>query len=368
MGVEEELLLVDWRTGAPSAKAESLLRDDQSDQPDQDAPAPESGMIEGELQQQQIETDTAPCSTLDELADEIRRWRRSADDLARSVGARVAALGTSPLPVSPEVMPKARYQRMVEHFGLTTVEQLSCGCHVHVDVESEEEAVAVLDRIRVWLPAILALSANSPYWQGIDSRYASFRAQAWSRFPSAGPTDVFGSAAAYTTRVEALVASGVLLDRGMIYFDARASDKYPTVEIRVADVCLEVDDAVAVAGLIRALVDTAADEHRAGIAPAAVPTDLVRMAAWRASRSGVGSDLLDPLTCRPRPALDVIAALLEHVGPALRANGDQDRVDHAVEEILRRGSGATFQRALANRADGDLSGITLAAAERTLGD
>ena len=94
----------------------------------------------------------------------------------------------------------------------------------------------------MWLPVLLALSANSPFWQGRDTGYASFRSQAWTRFPTAGPTEIFGSAAAYEARAAGLVDTGVLLDRGMIYFDARLSHKYPTVEIRVADVCLHAED------------------------------------------------------------------------------------------------------------------------------
>ena len=176
------------------------------------------------------------------------------------MGARVAALATSPLPVMPELTPSPRYRAMNERFGLTTTEQLTCGCHVHVGVADDEEGVAVLDRIRIWLPVLLAISANSPFWQGRDTGYASFRSQAWTRFPTAGATEIFGSAAAYHERAEALVASEVLLDHAMIYFDARLSHKYPTVEIRVADVCLHAEDSVVVAGLARALVETAARE------------------------------------------------------------------------------------------------------------
>ena len=129
------------------------------------------GTLEGELHQQQLETDTRPHTDLGELS---RRAARVATSGRRPplapVGARVAALATSPLPVTPRTTPKDRYLRMAEQFGLTHAEQLTCGCHVHVSVESAEEGVAVLDRIRVWLPVLTALSANSPYWQGQDTR------------------------------------------------------------------------------------------------------------------------------------------------------------------------------------------------------
>jgi gamma-glutamyl:cysteine ligase YbdK (ATP-grasp superfamily) len=147
-------------------------------------------------------------------------WEALAVRAAREVPARVVASGTSPMPVRPEHVHDSRYDQMVERFGTTEAEHLVCGCHVHVSVASDEEAVGVIDRIRVWLPAWLAINANSPFWQGQDTGYASFRSQAMVRWPSAGPTEVFGSAAAYHRIVSDMVASRVLLDEDMVYFDA----------------------------------------------------------------------------------------------------------------------------------------------------
>jgi glutamate---cysteine ligase / carboxylate-amine ligase len=133
---------------------------------------------------------------------------------------QVAALGTSPVAVEPELTDSSRYQKMADAFGLTAYEQLTCGCHVHVQISSPEEGIAVLDRIGPWLAILLALSANSPFWQGRDSAYASFRYQAWGRWPCAGPTGVFGSARAYQDTVRQMVRTGTVLDTGMIYFPA----------------------------------------------------------------------------------------------------------------------------------------------------
>jgi len=361
VGVEEELLLVDARTGEPRSVASAVVAH-AAQAPQR---APDAGTLDAELQQQQIEIDTAPVADIADLAPQLRAWRRTADELARRSGARVAALATSPLPVQPEATVKARYQAMAEHFGLTTTEQLTCGCHVHVAVSSPEEGVAVLDRIRVWLPSLLALSVNSPYWQGQDSGYASFRSQSWNRFPSAGPTPIFGSPERYRDFTDALVASGVLLDHAMIYFDARLSQRYPTVEIRIADVCLHLEDTVLVAALARGLVETAATTWRHRAPAPDVPTELVRLATWRAGRSGLGAALLDPLTARPRRAVDVIATLLGHVLPALEASGDADLVAESWARLRERGTGAAAQRAWA--ADTDLHEVVRRAAEATLG-
>jgi len=141
---------------------------------------------------------------------------------------------------------------MAELFGLTAHEQLTCGCHVHVGISDADEGVAVLDRVGPWLATLLALSANSPFWQGRDSEYASFRYQVWGRWPSSGPAGPFGTSRAYRETIEQMVDSGTLIDPGMVYFDARLSERYPTVEIRIADVCLRAEDAVLVAALARA--------------------------------------------------------------------------------------------------------------------
>ena len=365
LGVEEELLLVDPRSGRPVPLAGSLVRGGHAPVPT-GTPAGPFGGLDAELQQEQLETATPPRTELQDLALDLRRLRRTADDAARSVGARIAALATSPLAVAPRLTPTRRYRAMRQQFGLTCAEQLTCGCHVHVAVASDDEGVAVLDRVRPWLAVITAIAANSPYWNGSDTGYASYRTQAWSRWPSSGPTDVFGSAAAYRAVVDQMVSTGSLLDEAMVYFDARLSWRYPTVELRVADVCLDVDDAVLVAGLARALVDTAAAQWRAGVPPSDVPTAVLRLAAWRASRSSLGDRLVHPHDLRPRPAVSVVQALFDHVRPALDASGDLAYVEAMLDRVLARGSGAVRQRAVAVTS-GRLADVVADAVERTTG-
>jgi carboxylate-amine ligase len=366
LGVEEELLLVEPVSGLPVAVAGTLLRL-QPPEPTEESADRQSGggEVGAELQQQQIEVNTSPTATLAELRDQLAGGRRRADELAVRTGARIAALATSPLPVTPETTPTSRYLAMADHFGLTTAEQLTCGCHVHVEVTSDDEGVGVLDRMRVWLPVLLALSTNSPFWQGNDSRYASFRSQAWNRFPSAGPTQRWGSAAAYHHEVDLMVSSGVLLDRHMAYFDARLSDRYATVELRVSDVCLSVGDTVLVAALARALVETAAADWAGGTPAPDVSTGVLRLATWRAGRSGLAGDLLDPFTLRPRPAHEVTDQLLDHVRPALKETGDEAQVDSAWQDVKARGTGADFQRQVWEDS-GDLAEVVRQSSTRTI--
>ncbi|MBV2353052.1 glutamate--cysteine ligase [Streptomyces sp. J2-1] len=344
VGVEEELLLVDPDSGEPSAMSAAVLaRADRAD-PGQD-------VFEKELFGQMLEFATHPRADMAELGAEIGRCREAAARHAEGIGCAVAALASSPLPVSPSVSMNERYQWMADQYGIATREQLVCGCHVHVAVESDAEGVAVLDRIAPWLAVLSALSANSPFWQGQDSGYASYRSRVWERWPSAGPAGPFGSPEAYHRRVADMVATGVILDEGMVYFDARLSARYPTVEIRVADVCLRAETAVLLATLARALVETAAREWRAGRPAPAHPVGLLRMAAWRAAHSGVDGDLLDPVSMRPRPAGEVVGALLDHVRDALTGSGDLRAAEKGVARLLDAGNGAREQRALLERTE-----------------
>ena len=150
----------------------------------------------------------------------------------------------------------------------------------------------------------------------------------------------------------------------MAYFDARLSDRYPTVEIRVTDVCLFLADAVLVAALARALVETAAVEWAEGKPAADVSAGLLRLATWRAGRSGLGGDLLEPFTLRPRPAYLVVEQLLEHVRPALEAAGDAGQVARAWRELRVRGTGADFQRRIREESGG-LSEVVRQSLSRT---
>jgi glutamate---cysteine ligase / carboxylate-amine ligase len=381
VGVEEELLVVD-PSGVPVAlgphaldvasrrgegeNAEEHDRTERENAPEQDSG--DAAHLMPELKAQQLELGTSVCRTLTQVDAQLRHWRSRADAAAAAVGARVAALATAPVPVEPSPTEGKRYARLHDAFGLTAREMLTCGCHVHVGVEDEEEGVAVLNRIRVWLPVLTALSANSPFWDGEDTGYASYRTQVWHRWPSAGPNDVFTDAAEYHRLIDEVLATGTVLDTGMVYFDARLSDTWPTVEVRVADVALRVEDAVTLAGLVRGLVETAARQARQGDPAPAVRPELLRLASWRAGRSALTGDLVHPRTGRPAPAAEVLAALHDHVRAALVDTGDEQRISHGLAELLRRGTGADLQRRVHRESGGDLRAVVRAAVAATAGE
>ena len=350
-GVEEELLIVDPESGMLLALADLMLPGlVPPKEPDAarilatEKPVHEGADFSYELKLEQIETQTHPCLDSTELLRQLKRGRALADQAARAHGGRVAALATSPQGSATHLTPNPRYMTMQQRFGLTVRNQLTCGLHVHTFVQSPEEGVAVMDRIRDKLAVLIALSANSPFWNGAETGFESYRTQAWNRWPGSGPTMIFGSLPVYRRVVTRLVQSGVLMDEGMVYFDARLCRQHPTVEIRVADVCLRAEDAALIAVLVRALVESAAREWNDGVDPAPVPTLLLRMAAWQASNCGLLGELLDFGTFTPAPAADVVRALVDFVAPVLEEQGELEMVRVGVERILAEGTGSQLQR------------------------
>jgi carboxylate-amine ligase len=350
-GVEEEFFLADETDGSPREDAEAILADAR-------ARADES--MDHELRSAMVETGTAVCADTESLQRQLVSSRRTLVEAAASRQARALATGTHPTARAQRVGygDDERYRRMAEVFAQLADEALVCGCHVHVQVPDRERGVHVIDRIGGWLPVLLAIAANSPFWEGNDSRFDSWRARVWSRWPTAGPTSPFGTHAGYEKRAEALIQAGAALDRGMLYYDARLAERYPTVEIRVADVCLDVMDAVLVAALARALVVTAIDDR---VSAPSVPVELKRAAGFAAARWGLGAQLFDPRTLRPAPAPDVVAGLIDEVRDALDEAGDTGLATEGVQRVLRRGNGATQQRAAWHRggASGVLDAVTL---------
>jgi carboxylate-amine ligase len=287
IGVEEEFLLVDPATCGPAPLA---------------FPRPATG--------------TPGLGDLEDLRSTLVGLRRRAAGEADRHGAVLVASGTSPFGVE----------------GRPSDPRLTCGCQVQVAAGSPEEAIGVVDRIRPWLPVLVAIAANSPFWRGADTDYASYRTQIPGRPPAVGVGTAFGS---------------------------------PVVDVRVADVQIEVDDAVLVAALTRALVHTAAQRWREGRPPAPVRPEVARLATWRASRSGLAAVLVDVTGRRPVPARVMVGKLLAHLQDALEETGDLGTVQELMADLMGRGTGAARQRD-AYRDRGRLEDVVRMLADRTV--
>jgi carboxylate-amine ligase len=356
LGLEEELLLVDPETREVAPVAQQVLKAHREHGRGRLGTEAAADELDQELFRHQVETRTDPATDLADALAQVVEARRTAGEAAAAVGAAVVACGIAPLGGDlAEVSPSSRYREMVETYGDIARSAGTCGMHVHVGIESDEEGVAVIDRVAPWLPVLLAVSANSPYFRGHDTGHASWRSQVWSRWPSAGPTEQFRSLEGYREACRALLESGAARDDGMLYFDARLSAGQPTVELRVFDVCTDPEDAVLVAALGRGLVEVAARAWAAGDDLPAWRAEALRSAQWRAARYGLSECLVHPLHRELRPAREVLEDLVEHVRPALEEAGDLERVRAGVDR-LSAGGGAVRQRAAFERT-GEVSGV-----------
>jgi carboxylate-amine ligase len=343
VGVEEEYQIVDVKTGVLRPRSLSILRRAREAVGEQVTP---------EMYLSQIEIGTPVCRSLAEVRAELTRLRREVDEAAGREGCRIAAAGTHPFSHwdEQEVTPRRRYVGIVEEYEQLAREHLIYGCHVHVGIKDREAAVRVMNRARLWLAPLLALSANSPFWLGADTGYASYRTESWRRWPMAGTPHEFASRSEYDALVETLVATGSVADATKIYWDVRPSARYETLEFRVTDVCLTVDEAVMVAGLIRALARTCHAQVMRGEPLAQVRPELLRAAKWRAARYGLDADLVDVERGEAVPAGELVERLLARLRGALEEDGAWEEVSELVSATLKRGNGAARQRAAFGRA------------------
>ncbi|CAN5265743.1 glutamate--cysteine ligase [soil metagenome] len=341
MGVEEEFLLVDPHSGAPVPKNSEVARF-----------AAEQGVdLQLELTTCQVETATDVLATRTDLLSEITRLRTAAAKAAHECGAQLLAVGLPPtVPHEFPITDKPRYRAIAEQFGMIAREQGICGCHVHVAVPDRDTAVHVCNRLRGWLPKLLALSANSAIYRNTDTGYASWRSILWARWPSAGPPPHLASAAEYDAEVAMMENAGVMLDDGMVYWDARPSANFPTVEVRVADVPATAAETVLLATLIRAAVMTAlAGIDRREPEPR-IPDHVLRASYWRSSRYGLD---------------EVSQGFVDELGPALDALGEYEYVRTELARVQRDGNGAVRQRRAWQRR-GDIRDVLAEAASATV--
>ncbi|MGK2882971.1 MAG: glutamate--cysteine ligase [Mycobacterium sp.] len=357
LGVEEEFHLVDLKTRRLTARAPELLGE-------------LSDSYVAELQRCVVEMNSGVVDTLDGLRADLQRHRRVLVDTAAKLGMGVVAAGAAPLavPAEMQVTQTARYRQMMADYQLLAREQLICGTQVHVGLPNRDEAVAVANRISAYVPTLLALSASSPFWSdGSDTGYCSARTLVWQRWPTTGLAAPVSTAAEYDKLVAELVATGVIADAGMVYFDVRPASAAPTLELRVCDSCPSVDTIVLIAGLFRALVEREVVALRAGIPAIEVAPPLGRAALWRAARSGLEGELVDIDGTVARPAAEVVADLVRSLRPQLEATGDLEMVTELTAQVLIAGTSAARQRR-ALRRRGRLTDVVDQLLAETAGD
>ncbi|MBG6135139.1 carboxylate-amine ligase [Longispora fulva] len=347
-GVEEEFLVVDPASRVVVPHAEGVIRR---------ARERLGARVSGEITKMQLETKTDPCGSAKELFAQLTEARGVLGACAAAEGVRVVATGTSVLAgtVPPPITEGARQDRGIAKFRGLHDEQAICAVHVHVEMPDRDRALRVSNHLRPFLPVLITLTANSPFWDGRDSGYASWRTTVWPRWPVAGPPPFFTSVAHYDGLIDTFLSVGALVDTGTIFWDIRPSVSHPTIEIRVADVPITAEESALYAALVRALVvHVGAAVDRGEDGPEVSP-ELLRVAYWQASRDGLAGDGLDVRTGLLVPAAEQVRNLFDLVRPVLEDNGDLDLVSGWLRRLFDGGTGATRQRAAAERA-GDPAG------------
>ena len=348
LGVEEEYLLV----GADTLVAVPAVEDVFDH-----VPAELRESVQHEYVRSQIEVASPPVVDLQQLWHALGELRFGVSEAAAKAGARLLAVGASPAPgPDVEIVDVPRYHRMVERFGDLSPGGGSCGMHVHVGIPDAETGVQVLNHLRPWLPILQAATANSPFFAGRDTGYASWRSMLWERWPTVGATPYLRDHDEYERMIAGLIASGAMLDDGMLYWYARLSARYPTVEVRIGDVCPTLDDTLLIAALIRGLVGTVLADVGDGKPAPNPPHHLLNAAHWRAARDGLEGRAVDPETLETRPAWHLMRQLFDRVRPELERHGDLELVTVLMGRLRARGTGAARQRAV-YAASGDLADV-----------
>jgi carboxylate-amine ligase len=338
IGVEEEYQLVDADTGALRSRARDVLTADWTAE------------IRPELQETTLEIGTRICDSAQELDRELRRLRFQVATTAAAEGLEIAAAGTHPFSRWEEQVTTSggRYDRIVDRFRRIARDEHNFGMHVHVAVPPEQDRIALLNVVRVFIPHLIALCASSPFYEGDDSGYSSYRMVLWRRWPNSGIPPRLTSRDEYRRFVDHLIRSGAIGDERNLYWGIRPHAIYPTLEFRVTDACPCVDDAVAVAALIRALVVAAnegviVEPRCAGYSEVAEHAVLANN-EWGAMRFGLDARLVDPgADADGVPIRDAIRRLVDRVGPVAERLGDGPALGR-IETILERGNGADRMR------------------------
>ena len=304
-------------------------------------------LVSAELFESLVEFHTPVCASIADVKRELYRIRAHALSVASAQGLRLGSAGTHPFGLfeNQRVTRRERYRALVAELQYAARRELIFGLHVHVAVDDPDFAVRVLGPLQSHLGELVALSASSPFWRGRATGLASCRHVIFSAFPRSGPPPRFESYEQYATVVGELVACGCIEDYTRIWWDVRPHPRFGTVEVRVMDAVSRIEDAVALAAYVQALVARYRAEYDAGRALREAHPMLTRENKWRAERHGLEATVIDLQGGGPVPIARMIETTLRDVAPHARDLGS-DRELEGIRRILHDGNGADRQRAV----------------------
>ncbi|MEM0923217.1 MAG: carboxylate-amine ligase [Pseudomonadota bacterium] len=338
LGIEEEFLIVDRETrDLVREPSEAFLADCSTETGTHLAP---------EFLQCQVEIGTGVHQTARAAGEELRRLRMGIAKAAACHGYAPIAASTHPFAHwrQQSHTRKERYDALNIALGATVRRMLICGCHVHVGIEDPDLRIDLMNQAAYFLPHLLALSCSSPFWEGEDTGLASYRLTVFDALPRTGLPDVMASYAEYRRLVDHLIDAGCIEDATRIWWDIRPSDKFPTVEQRVTDVCSRVEEAVTIAALFQTILcylwRLRAQNQRWRVYPAI----LVNENRWRAQRYGTKGELVDHGQQAMTNYADLLDEMLELIAEDADAMDSTAEVE-AARRIVREGTSADRQRA-----------------------
>jgi len=332
IGIEEELMILDAETNELANAIESLLE-----------PTP-AGEIKPELMESVLEVSTDPCPSTAVAAEQLRALRQQVAQTAASKNLRIGAAGTHPFAMweDQRVVARPRYRDLISALRFVARQELIFGMHVHVGIDDPEKAIHVANGMRVHIPVLLALSANSPFWRADATGLASTRTPIFRAFPRVGMPPTYKGWADYERRIEFMVKTNVIEDYTYLWYDVRPHPNFGTVEIRVMDSQTHVEHTLGLAAFTQALVRELALHYEAGKHLSRYPFEMLDENKWLAARHGLEGELVD-LPKSERVATRALARrLLDRMREHAQDLGSGTELA-AVEDLLERGNGAARQ-------------------------
>ena len=300
--------------------------------------------VKPEMHQSVIEIGTGICRNIQEAREEIRDIRSQMVGLARANGLRLAAGGTHPFAhwASQDIYPDERYHTIVEDMKMVARANLIFGLHVHIGVEDRETAIQLMNGARYFLPHILALSTNSPFWLGMDTGLRSYRCKVFDKFPRTNIPDLYASWSEFEDYVDLLIRTGCIDNAKKIWWDIRPHPHFPTLEFRICDMPMRLEESIAIAALCQAVLAKLYQLHKQNLTFRHYSRALIMENKWRAARYGLDGKLIDFGKQEEVPARRLIAEILEFVSDVVEELGSREEIGY-IERILEEGTGADRQ-------------------------
>ncbi len=300
--------------------------------------------VKSELHQAVVEVGTAVCKNIKEAKAEVRKLRRDMIKLARDNGLQLASAATHPFADwrVQEITPDERYKNIVEDMQLVARANLIFGLHVHIGVEDRETAIHMMNHARYFLPHILALSTNSPFWLGMNTGLKSYRCKVFDKFPRTNLPDYFPSWGEYDNFIKLLIKTNCIDNAKKIWWDIRPHPFFNTLEFRICDIPMRVDETIALAALIQATIAKLYKLYAANQGFRLYRRALLMENKWRAARYGLDGKLIDFGKQKEVPARDLINEYLEFVDDVVDELDSREELNY-IHKVLELGTGADRQ-------------------------